>query len=395
LWRWFNKTVVEARKRMLSKLSRSHGACPMECHMAALSGVISLSRSGVSSDGVHSMLISDFTKRIFFVLNGIDLQNEEESIEKLNSILKEIEQKKEFILTDYKLSLELISLINNVIIQCEYLKKKFYLYELYDFSINYLLFFFQFSLKLLETHPNDIAFIDEFDKLLEFLEKYAGTKLQNLIDKKDFKKLDIKNEEHSFFLFELLKKISPLIKQKTLSKYQFSNYDYAKIILDKTCGLFLNDNIDPAENFDGLKFILERGFDLLASIEQFSDDDADLLIFLHIAHIKFLELKKDESIEKRIKSILKIYREKNINLSAEIIKKKILKLDLKNEPNTHLEKLVQYFISVEESVCFAVFLQVHFKKIDYDLMKKIETINTQYDRFISIEVFFRILNTIF
>jgi len=25
-------SVIEARKRMLSKLSRSHGACPVECH---------------------------------------------------------------------------------------------------------------------------------------------------------------------------------------------------------------------------------------------------------------------------------------------------------------------------------------------------------------------------
>lgn len=32
MWRWFVGTVVEARKRMLSKLSRSHGACPVECH---------------------------------------------------------------------------------------------------------------------------------------------------------------------------------------------------------------------------------------------------------------------------------------------------------------------------------------------------------------------------
>jgi len=32
LWRWFVETVVEARKRMFSKLSRSHGACPVECH---------------------------------------------------------------------------------------------------------------------------------------------------------------------------------------------------------------------------------------------------------------------------------------------------------------------------------------------------------------------------
>jgi len=32
LWRWFVGTVVEARKRMLRKLSRSHGACPVECH---------------------------------------------------------------------------------------------------------------------------------------------------------------------------------------------------------------------------------------------------------------------------------------------------------------------------------------------------------------------------
>lgn len=32
MWRWFVRIVVEARKRMLSKLSRSLGACPKECH---------------------------------------------------------------------------------------------------------------------------------------------------------------------------------------------------------------------------------------------------------------------------------------------------------------------------------------------------------------------------
>ncbi len=33
MWRWLNRTVIEARKRMLSKLSRSHGACSVECHL--------------------------------------------------------------------------------------------------------------------------------------------------------------------------------------------------------------------------------------------------------------------------------------------------------------------------------------------------------------------------
>lgn len=32
MWRWFVGTVVEARKRMLRKLSRSYWACPVECH---------------------------------------------------------------------------------------------------------------------------------------------------------------------------------------------------------------------------------------------------------------------------------------------------------------------------------------------------------------------------
>ena len=32
LWRWFVRTVVEARKRMLRKLSRSYRACSVVCH---------------------------------------------------------------------------------------------------------------------------------------------------------------------------------------------------------------------------------------------------------------------------------------------------------------------------------------------------------------------------
>ena len=39
MWRWLNRAVVEARKRMLSKLSRSHGACPVECHDMRLAGI--------------------------------------------------------------------------------------------------------------------------------------------------------------------------------------------------------------------------------------------------------------------------------------------------------------------------------------------------------------------
>lgn len=382
--------------------------------MAALS-VYSTKRPHAYFDGFEDVTVIDFEKKIISILNNITHLNQDESVKKLNDILNKIKKEKSYILQDPNLSVHLVKLINYFANKCDQYNARNPLsfHQLQECSINYLNFAIEFSKEFIKENPQNERVAQQFDKTLKLYEMYAESELQYLIDIKDINKLKGNEKDNPLVMFEYLNKLD-LNGAQILCNYKFSKYDYAKILLDKSIGLFFVNGRDletfkflkenPTfqlvnldinyldKNFDLLKVFLEKSFDILKDIETFSKKENDLLNYLHIGFIKFLEFKKEASIEKKIFDIIELYRQKKLNINAYHIKKIIEDLDLIKKENPHLRGLIDLIKYNEDKVFLDFFLQVYFNKFDYTIINKFEQIAQNNDKFIPIMIFFDILD---